>query len=242
MLRRTYERLAPNCQRESIAVLRDNNHRDSLTERAGAVLTEGRVLAIAGRNAGEDDVFDERLERSRQTRNVSVENEMASRSGSRRSGRLGQLRVEDIIGKNFRNHALIAIRENSDTDATIGQQLHQRTPAVPGPSVPHNALCDSGASGSQGHSVSTCTRRVRSSRIKLGDSSRCPSNSPKRSQFAKLAIEVLRPQAAVARIGVFRTQARVPVHHVGNGGIDGCGEILHRERHIHVQLVGQSSG
>ena len=52
----------PNCQRElSIVVLTDNNSRDSLAERAGAVLTEGRTRAIAGWNTGEDDVFDERL-------------------------------------------------------------------------------------------------------------------------------------------------------------------------------------
>ena len=64
--------LAPNCQRElSIVVLPDNNSRDSMeSERASAVLTEGRIRAIAGCNAGEDDVFDERLERSRQARNV----------------------------------------------------------------------------------------------------------------------------------------------------------------------------
>ena len=55
-----------------VVVLPDNNSRDSLAdERAGAVLTEGRVQAIAGRNAGEDDVFNERLERRRQIRNVS---------------------------------------------------------------------------------------------------------------------------------------------------------------------------
>src|SRR6266480_6730371 len=60
--------LAPNCHRElSIVVLPNNNTRDSLAERAGAVLTEGRICAIAGRSAGEDDVLDERLERSRQT-------------------------------------------------------------------------------------------------------------------------------------------------------------------------------
>src|SRR5262245_23451078 len=65
-------RLAPQRQRElSIVVLSDNNSRDSMAERANAVLTEGRTRAIAGRNAGEDDVFDERLERSRQTRDVS---------------------------------------------------------------------------------------------------------------------------------------------------------------------------
>jgi len=65
-------RLAPQRQRElSIVVRSDNNTRDSMAERASAVLTEGRTRAIAGRNAGEDDVFDERLERSRQTRNVS---------------------------------------------------------------------------------------------------------------------------------------------------------------------------
>jgi hypothetical protein len=64
--------LAPNRQRQlSIVVLPDNNSRSSQTQRAGAVLTEGRLRAIAGCIAGEDDVFDERLERSRQTRNVS---------------------------------------------------------------------------------------------------------------------------------------------------------------------------
>jgi hypothetical protein len=64
--------LAPNCHRElSMVVLPDNNSRDSLAERAGAALTEGRICAIAGRSAGEDDVLDELLERSRQTRNVS---------------------------------------------------------------------------------------------------------------------------------------------------------------------------
>jgi hypothetical protein len=50
--------LVPNCHRElSIVVLPDNNSRDSLAERAGAVLTEGRICPIAGWNAGEDDVF-----------------------------------------------------------------------------------------------------------------------------------------------------------------------------------------
>jgi hypothetical protein len=64
--------LVPKRQRElSIVVLPDNNGCGSLAERAGAVLTEGRIHAVAGWNAGEDDVLDERLERSRQTRNVS---------------------------------------------------------------------------------------------------------------------------------------------------------------------------
>ena len=65
--------LAPNRHRElSIAVLPDNNSRDSLAdERAGAVLTEGRIRAIAGCNASEDNLFDERLEGSRQTRDIS---------------------------------------------------------------------------------------------------------------------------------------------------------------------------
>ena len=64
--------LAPNCQRElSIAVLPDNNSRASVAKRAGTVLTECRIHAVAGRNAGKDDVFDERLERRRQARNVS---------------------------------------------------------------------------------------------------------------------------------------------------------------------------
>src|SRR5712691_6826981 len=48
--------------------------------------------------------------------------------------------VEDIIGENFRNHALITISEHGNTDATIGQHRHQRTPAAPAASVPHNAL------------------------------------------------------------------------------------------------------
>src|SRR5262249_43225634 len=48
--------------------------------------------------------------------------------------------VEDIIGENFRSHALRTISENSNTDATIGQHLHQRAPAAPAASVPHNAL------------------------------------------------------------------------------------------------------
>src|SRR5215471_10784809 len=65
--------LAPNCQRElSIMVLADNNSRASMVVRSGAALTEGRIRAIAGWNSGEDDVLDERLERRRQTRNVSL--------------------------------------------------------------------------------------------------------------------------------------------------------------------------
>jgi hypothetical protein len=64
--------LGPNCQRDlSIVVLHGNNSRDSLAERADAVLREGRIRSIAGRNAGEEDVLDERLERRRQTRNVA---------------------------------------------------------------------------------------------------------------------------------------------------------------------------
>jgi hypothetical protein len=63
---------AANCQRQlSIVVLPDNDSRASVAERAGAVLKEGRIRAIAGWNAGEDDVFNERLERRRQIRNVS---------------------------------------------------------------------------------------------------------------------------------------------------------------------------
>jgi len=47
--------LAANCQRElSIVVLPDNSSRASVAERAGAVLTEGRIRAIAAWNAGED--------------------------------------------------------------------------------------------------------------------------------------------------------------------------------------------
>jgi hypothetical protein len=65
--------LVPNCQRELTIIVRpDNNSRSSLAdEPAGAVLTEGGIRAIAAGKAGKDDVFDERLERNRQTRNVS---------------------------------------------------------------------------------------------------------------------------------------------------------------------------
>ena len=57
--------LAPNCECElSILVLPDNNSGASVAERAGAALAEGGARAIAGWNAGKDDVFDERLERS----------------------------------------------------------------------------------------------------------------------------------------------------------------------------------
>ena len=46
---------APNCQRQLfIVVLPDNNRRASPSERAGAVLTEGRLRAVAGWNAGEE--------------------------------------------------------------------------------------------------------------------------------------------------------------------------------------------
>src|SRR5262245_51672235 len=48
--------------------------------------------------------------------------------------------VEDISGENFRSHALDTIGENSNTDAAIGQHLHQRTPAAPAAAVPHNTL------------------------------------------------------------------------------------------------------
>src|SRR5215475_6949878 len=48
--------------------------------------------------------------------------------------------VEDIIGENFRNHARITISEHSNTDPTVGQHRHQRTPADPAASVPYNAL------------------------------------------------------------------------------------------------------
>src|SRR5690242_12408569 len=44
--------------------------------------------------------------------------------------------VEDMVGEDFRNHALITIREHGDTDATIGQHRHQRTPPDPAASVP----------------------------------------------------------------------------------------------------------
>ena len=52
-------------------VLPDKNYRASMAEHTGAVLTEDRIRAIAGRSAGEDNLFDEGIERSGQTRNVS---------------------------------------------------------------------------------------------------------------------------------------------------------------------------
>jgi hypothetical protein len=39
--------------------------------------------------------------------------------------------VEDVIGENFRNRVWITIGEHSNTDTTIGQHRHQRTPADP---------------------------------------------------------------------------------------------------------------
>src|SRR6516162_3829526 len=48
--------------------------------------------------------------------------------------------VEDIIGENFRDRVWITIGEHSNTDATIGQHRHQRTPADMSACVPHNAL------------------------------------------------------------------------------------------------------
>src|SRR5216684_2180889 len=48
--------------------------------------------------------------------------------------------VEDIVCQNFRNRALTTIGEHCNTDATIGQHRHQRTPAAPAASVPHNAF------------------------------------------------------------------------------------------------------
>jgi hypothetical protein len=55
----------------TLHVLRDNNYRTSTAERTGAVLTEGRIRAIAGRSASEDKVFERGLKRSGHTRNVS---------------------------------------------------------------------------------------------------------------------------------------------------------------------------
>src|SRR5258708_6613912 len=64
--------LASERQREvSILVLPDDDRRGAMPERAEATLTEGRARAVAGCNAGEDDVLDERLERRRQARDVS---------------------------------------------------------------------------------------------------------------------------------------------------------------------------
>ena len=48
--------------------------------------------------------------------------------------------VEDVIGENFRDRVWITIGEHSNTDATIGQHRHQRTPADMAACVPHNAL------------------------------------------------------------------------------------------------------
>ena len=63
---------ARNCHRELfVAVLHHDNSYGSVAVRADAALTEGRIRAIAGRSAGEDNLFDEGIERSGQTRNVS---------------------------------------------------------------------------------------------------------------------------------------------------------------------------
>lgn len=90
--------LVPNCQRElSITVLRHNNGSKSVqAERAGAVLTEGRFvqspagmrvktmsLTSGSKGATTLEMFPSR----------SVENEMASRSGNRRSGASGSSNV-----------------------------------------------------------------------------------------------------------------------------------------------------
>src|SRR5262249_44322626 len=66
-------RFGPDRQCElSVTVLPDDNGRPSVqSEPAGAPPAEGGIGAIAGRNAGEDDIFDQWLERSRQTRNIS---------------------------------------------------------------------------------------------------------------------------------------------------------------------------
>jgi hypothetical protein len=59
-------------QREfSVLVLPDNQGRASLAESAGAMPAEGRIRAIASRNAVEDDVLDERLERNGYARNIA---------------------------------------------------------------------------------------------------------------------------------------------------------------------------
>jgi len=52
-------------------VLPDKNYRASMAEHTGAVLTEGRIRAMAGHSVGEDNLFDEGIEQSGQTRNVS---------------------------------------------------------------------------------------------------------------------------------------------------------------------------
>ena len=46
--------------------------------------------------------------------------------------------VKDIVGENFRSHALLV--NTANTDATIGQHRHQRKRAGEIPAVPHNAL------------------------------------------------------------------------------------------------------
>ena len=48
--------------------------------------------------------------------------------------------VEDMIGENFRNRVWITIGKHRNTDATIGQHRHQRTPADMAACVPNNAL------------------------------------------------------------------------------------------------------
>ena len=85
--------LSRNCQRELIVVvLPDNNSYGSLTdEGAGAVLTKGGIRAIAAGKAGEDDVFDERLERIATLATFpsrSEENEMVNRLGCNAARRL----------------------------------------------------------------------------------------------------------------------------------------------------------
>ena len=64
--------LSPNCQCElSIIVQPHDDSHQPLAETADAVLAEGWIHAIAGRDADEDDFLDERLEGSRQLRDVS---------------------------------------------------------------------------------------------------------------------------------------------------------------------------
>ena len=121
--------MAPKRQRElSIVVLPDNNSGASVAERADAVLTEGRIHAIAGWNAGEDGVFDERLERSGQTRNVSFMvggKQDCQPVRQQATGRLGQLeRIEVPMGERLGHTAIRPVQ------CTFG--MGDRDPAVAG--------------------------------------------------------------------------------------------------------------
>src|SRR5262245_12151419 len=65
--------LTGQCKEElSVGVLVHRYGHSWAIEGANALLAEGCVRAVAGRNTGEDDVFDQRLKRGCQRRDVSV--------------------------------------------------------------------------------------------------------------------------------------------------------------------------